>query len=766
MRSLFLLRPLPRKLVAGSCLFLLIALPTLPLAGGEARPVMPRGGNGLVNPILFVTQMPIPYDFATIGSVFANHGADLQEAGRGGDLTILYPDGTRRNLTQQAGYGTTGFQGANAIAVRNPSVHFSGTKAVFSMVVGAPTQQYQVNPYFWQLYEVTGLGQGQTAVITKVANQPANANNVMPAYGSDGRILFVSDRPRSGEAHLYPQLDEYESTPTNTGLWSLNPATGDLKLLDHAPSGVFTPILDSYGRVLFTRWDHLQRDQQADTDVLDGDTYGTFNYADETANAARLPSRAEVFPEPRPSRQDLLGGTNLEGHTFNHFFPWQIHQDGTGEEVVNHLGRHELHSYFNRSLNDDSNLTEFVAETSGRVNPSSITNFLHLREDVLAPGTYFGVDAPEFQTHSAGQVIAMSAPPGQVPDQIAVTYVTHPDTGTVVGDGQPIPPNHSGHYRNPLPLANGQVVVVHAPETHQVHNLGTRANPIPNYHFRLKLLTPRLDSYFEAGAALTPGISKTISYWDPDVLVQYSGELWELDPVEVRPRSIPPLTKAVLPAPETEAFRLEGVNPRVLARDLAGRGLALFASRNVTYRDQLDRQQPFNLRVPGGEQTVGAGGRLYDVNHLQLFQGDQIRGMGGVSDPRPGRRVLAQVVHDPAALAANPPNPGGPPGSAPVALDGSVALFVPAHRALSWQTTNATGTPVVRERYWISFQPGELRACDGCHGVNSLNQAGEAPAANTPQALRQLLQHWKQQTGAIFSDGFESGDLSAWSSVQ
>ena len=34
------------------------------------------------------------------------------------------------------------------------------------------------------------------------------------------------------------------------------------------------------------------------------------------------------------------------------------------------------------------------------------------------------------------------------------------------------------------------------------------------------------------------------------------------------------------------------------------------------------------------------------------------------------------------------------------------------------------GTPVVRERYWITAQPGEVRACDGCHGVNTTNQAG------------------------------------------
>jgi predicted RNase H-like HicB family nuclease len=119
------------------------------------------------------------------------------------------------------------------------------------------------------------------------------------AEGADGRILFTSDRPRGGEAHLYPQLDEYEEAPTNTGLWSLDPASGDLRLLDHDPSGAFTPIVDSFGRVIYTRWDHLQRGQQADTDAEE-DVYGTFDYADErlyTADVRRQPMRDPSLPE-------------------------------------------------------------------------------------------------------------------------------------------------------------------------------------------------------------------------------------------------------------------------------------------------------------------------------------------------------------------------------------------------------------------------------------------------------------------------------------
>jgi hypothetical protein len=178
--------------------------------------------------------------------------------------------------------------------------------------------------------------------------------------------------------------------------------------------------------------------------------------------------------------------------------------------------------------------------------------------------------------------------------------------------------------------------------------------------------------------------------------------------------------------------------------------------RNVTTRDDADQQQPYNLRVPGGVQTLGNNGTPYDIAHMQFFQGDQIRGLGGSASPNDGRRVLAQTMHDPVARLANAPNPGGPAGSAPILDDGSVALFVPALRAMAWHSTAANGTPVVRERYWISFQPGEIRACDGCHGVNQHNQADQPAAQNTALALRQLLARWRDhQIDLIFANSME-----------
>ncbi len=688
----------------------------------RAKTAVVEGAVTTPYPILFVTQVPIAADFTTIGSTFGNHKATLQSTGRGGDLYIRYPDGTLKNLTAAAGYGMTGFQGDQAIAVRDPAVHWDGSKAVFSMVIGGPSKQYEYEDYYWQLYEISGLGLADTPVITKVPHQPQNFNNISPIYGTDDRIIFTSDRPRSGERHLYPQRDEYESAPTNTGLWSLDPTTGDLFLMNHAPSGDFSPLIDSTGRVVFTQWDHLQRDQQADAHALDGrpPNESSFNYSDESAGAAILNDRTEVFPEPRGSRTDLLAGTNMVGHRFNHFFPWTIEQDGTNSEVLLHLGRHELHHYINRSINDDPNVIEYYGQYA-RTNTNSIDGMFHIEEDPTAPLNYFGVDAPEFGTHSGGYLIKIGVS-GLNADQVVVEYVTDPDNG-------------DGRYREPLPLSDGALLAVYTSATDSESGSGLNSD----YDFHLVNMVSDGNGRLTAGVRLTTGINKSISYYNPDHLVSYNGPMWELNPVEVRPRARPLVAPFALAAPEQAVFDTAGVSVSEFQAYLEEHDLALIITRDVTTRDDLDQQQPFNLRIPGGVQSVADSGTIYDVSHMQIFQGEQIRGyVFGGSSPADGRRVIAQIM----PLGVNPPA-NGPDGAVKLGLDGSMAALVPARRALSWQLVNPQGNPVVRERYWLTFQPGEIRTCSSCHGLSDRDQLGRTEPTNSPEALADLLEWWK-----------------------
>nr|MBP6799254.1 hypothetical protein [Luteimonas sp.] len=401
------------------------------LAGpGTANAASVKAGEkAITNPIMFVTQVPVASGdpFASRLSAFANHMPEMGAVPRGGDLMIRYPDGALRNLTQEAGYGNSGFQGANSIAVREPTVHWSGTKAIFSMIVGSPVGQYDSVTSKWQLYEVTGLARGQTATITKVANQPTAYNNVSPLYTSDDRILFTSDRPRRGEAHLYPNLDEYESTPTITGIFRLDPATGGVTILNHAPSGAYSPTIDSYGRVIFTRWDHLQRDQQQDGALTLGYTYNPVNYASEAANAANIGLTAETFPERRPLVNSEYSSSpygRVTGYTSNLFTPWQMNQDGTEELTLNHIGRQELtFDYLPQTFADDPSLR-------GTGNQSLFANrkyirmdagIFHIRESRTTPGTYYGIYAREFAQGTTNQIVRFTGAPSLNAEQMVFT---------------------------------------------------------------------------------------------------------------------------------------------------------------------------------------------------------------------------------------------------------------------------------------------------------------------------------------------------------
>lgn len=742
-------------------------------ASGNANPA--PAAIGTMNPILFVTQVPTATTY-NVATPIASHRTDPQSVPRGGDLWIRYPDGSLRNLTKEAGYGVDGAQDStSAVAVRQPVVHWSGTKALFAMLVGSPTQQSQDTDYRWNLFEVTGFLQGQTVSIRKVPCQPVRYNNIAPAYGSDDQIIFISDKPHGNAAHLYPQLDEYESIETDTGLWKINSTTCTVHQIEHAPSGVTYPTVDSAGRVIFTKWDHLQRDQQADHDQFDGLTYGTFNYdSEEQLTPPATFSIAEYFPELRKAIYSLPINNGFDGvsiasdypfsnFAFNQFFPWMINQDGTGEETVNHLGRHELGgSYTNKSYRNDPALSEiqFGVVNNGTNIISGDGGIFHIKEDPLMPGRFYGTQAQEFSTATAEQIVRFSAKVGRNPDKIRLKNLSVLE--------------QSGRMRNPLPLSNGQLVVSQTDTADVITNDGTATAPEYNYNFRLCTIT-FVNGVAQPDTYLTEGIHKSIQYWDPDQRVSWEGNLWELDPVEVLVRPAPPKTQIpAVPAVEAGILATMGISQELLHNWLHSRNLALIVSRNVTARDRADKSQPFNLRVVGGNtQTIGSGtGPIYPISHLQFFQADQLRGYttnrqlpqnGGT--PKPGRRILAVPMHDTAAVQAMGAKLSKTiQGAVPIAADGSMASFVPAGRAMVWQLIDAAKTDasqaVVRERNWLTFRRGETRVCASCHGVNTQDQAGNPPPTNPPQALSALMKRW---TKVVRNNCPAVGGTGSWS---
>lgn len=750
-------------------------------SGGAGSPTLPNPATSIG--VLFVTQVPVK-SFQSVAATFGAHQPSLDQTPRGGDLYIRYNDGTLRNLTREAGYGlATNSQddtssGPRPIAVRQPVVHWSGAKALFSMVVGAASRQYEVKTYRWQLFEVTGLGKGQAVAIKKVcgAAQPAY-NNIAPAYTSDDQIIYVSDRPRNGAAQLYPQRDEYESAPIDTGLWKLDPVSCNFKLLQHAVSGVSYPSIDSFGRVIFTRWDHLQRDQQADADQFEKGTSGTFNYDNEDQTAVpAVHSRMEFFPELRQRKyasvdgESVPAGYPLAGHTFNQFFPWMLNQDGSDEETVNHVGRHEIGgTYTDGSFVADKNLTYLTAcDSSKQYCLRGDSGIFHMREDPMHPGRYYGTVAPEFGTATSGDLVYLDGAPSTNPDSMKVIQIGES------GDDDKHPEIGVGRMRNPLMLSSGVLIAAHAPERGDENSLGATSH----YGFRLRMLTPGATAAtLGLGTYLTSGLSRCVDYWSPDARRSWCGTLWELDPAEVLVRPAPAKTaEGNLPAPEQTQLTAQGVDENLLKRWLHSRSLALIVSRDVTTRDRHDLQQPYNLEVAGtSKQTRASGsagsGTLYGISHMTIYQADQIRGYASPTTPQKGgavsagRRPLAVPLHDTAAVTAM----GAAFSSAagvPIADDGSMAAFVPAGRATTWQlvdSSKAVSNParsVVKERNWLSFKPGERRVCASCHGVNTKDQAGDAAPTNSPKALGNLLAQWK---GVVRNGCAATGGTGAWS---
>ena len=741
---------------------------TLLLCAALSAPSLAQAGN-LRNPILYVTQVPPTEKHGTVVSIGGSHMASVKAAPRGGDLMIHYPSGTTKNLTRSAGYGEPDrVQARRSIAVRNPHVHWTGSRALFSMVVGAPVDANDRSQFYWQIYEISGLGENDTPVIERVAGQPENFNNIQPAYSSDDRIIFVSDRTRTGDRTLYPAIDEQGKSEAVTGLWSLDRTSRKVTLLEHSPSGSFEPFVDSFGRVVFSRWDHLQRDELA------ADTNDAYDYVSEAPDSSRK-DWTDIFPEP------LRDSWNTMGHTFDLFLPWTINQDGTGLLTMNHLGRHELGTSFTRARKD-SNLVDFKIQRStpelelpnlfmfaidrdivassldvGRddvelrilldsVGKTRAGSFLQITEHPNLQGKFIATDAVAVGL-SAGRLVSFDSPPSANADKITVSVVndvgmardpSYLEDGTLMASftsGPPILGSYGGDSTN-APNAPDRFRVSHGEI--DVEGLSDLTHFMPERDLPFQIQIVDGPSGLQNGTAAVPrNLSDVTNFFDGRAN-SFNGPLWQLQPVEVRARSAPRRTtqenSQALESPERQMFNEAGVSIAAVKAWLKQNDLALLVSRNVTSRDQNDKQQPYNLVVPGGVASVADNGPAYEVTNLQFFQGDYVRGYNN----RNGRRIAARVLHQ-----DNGENlPTDIAGSAQVAPDGSMAMIVPAARALTWHLTDAQGTPVVRERYWLSFQAGEIRSCNNCHGQNSADQLGRPDPSNPPRALRTLLADW------------------------
>jgi hypothetical protein len=176
------------------------------------------------------------------------------------------------------------------------------------------------------------------------------------------------------------------------------------------------------------------------------------------------------------------------------------------------------------------------------------------------------------------------------------------------------------------------------------------------------------------------------------------------------------------------------------------------------------------LRVPGGASSIANSGKPYDITHLTFLQADYLRGYsnGWKGAVQPGRRILAVPMYAATNFNYASSKNNAPPGGTEIMSDGSQATFIPANRAVTWHLTGTNNNDsVVKERYWISFRPGEVRTCANCHGINAVDQMNRPSPTNAPLALRQLLRLWRTNSAnsysLVVSNGSGGGNFGAGS---
>ena len=253
------------------------------------------------------------------------------------------------------------------------------------------------SPVYWQIYEVSGLAAGRAA-----ADRPPAAAGGQPTTSrrSTGRTT-ASCSPPTGRATATAALPTARRVRIDADrhrhLVDGAPTAPTCGCSTTPPSGDFTPLVASDGRVIFTRWDHLQRDQQNNEGTLDA-------MAPSTTPPERAPQQlTDATPRSSPSCAASRRAATSTGTRSTSSSPGRSTRTVPGSRRSTTSAATSCAGYFD-SAHDG--LPEFIAPEDRR----TADLFLQLEEDPLRPGYFYGTNAPEFATHAAGQIIGLDAP--------------------------------------------------------------------------------------------------------------------------------------------------------------------------------------------------------------------------------------------------------------------------------------------------------------------------------------------------------------------
>jgi hypothetical protein len=184
--------------------------------------------DGIKEVVFAVRQLKGPHWYENIG--YSITGVNDKVYGSGGYLCKLsLKDGRVTRLVEDP-------QGA----VRDPQVHYDGDKILFSWRRGGTD--------FFHLYEINSDGSG----LTQITNGPFD--DLEPTYLPDGAIIFCSTRAKRWVPCWYTQV---------ATLHRCDHDGSHIRMLSSNIEQDNTPWVLPDGRILYTRWEYVDRSREA-----------------------------------------------------------------------------------------------------------------------------------------------------------------------------------------------------------------------------------------------------------------------------------------------------------------------------------------------------------------------------------------------------------------------------------------------------------------------------------------------------------------------
>jgi len=232
------------------------------LAWGLIAVVLTATGCGLKPPEETVILDQVPMAFVTRpisanGAPQFGEPTNITSYSPGGQLLIRF-----NSTTKSVAYRITQPLTLNDGDVSDPESSFDGKKLVFALRCGINASGLCNGNNTWNIweYDMTGVDI-QNGILRQVTDDLVY-NDVDPAYLSDGRIVFSSNRQEMSRQVMsnmavapYPSLDESQGEQASV-LHIMAADGSNVSQISFGQSHDRNPVPAADGTILFSRWDH------------------------------------------------------------------------------------------------------------------------------------------------------------------------------------------------------------------------------------------------------------------------------------------------------------------------------------------------------------------------------------------------------------------------------------------------------------------------------------------------------------------------------